>query len=342
MTGDIFSQPSRGQPIRRAVFRRRVVAGVALVAVSVVAAALTLGAGGGGSATASATATPAASDTPTATSTPEATATHTAVAPTWTPVPPEPTATATNAPIVSPTVAPQAPVPTAVATAVAPPPAPPAGRPAWTLDQLRSPLRRGDGSRPVVYLTFDDGWGYVDEIRTILEEKGASATACLVGQYVEGHPGEVQRWAAAGFSFCNHSYSHTDLTAAPLLWSQVGGMTLSDELLRTEQLLAQVAPGATMAPFFRPPFGSENATVREAAASLGYRVMLWSIDTRDWSAGTTAQSIRDHVVGSAVAGDIVLLHFTRYATVEALPGIIDGLRARGFSLEGLEGLSGAE
>jgi peptidoglycan/xylan/chitin deacetylase (PgdA/CDA1 family) len=218
------------------------------------------------------------------------------------------------------------------------PPAPPAGRPQWSFDLLHTPLRRGDTSRPVVYLTFDDGWGYVDEIRSILEEHGARATACFVGQYVDGHPGAVQRWAAAGLTFCNHSYSHTDMTKAPLLFAPNNGLAISDEITATEAALQRAVPGAVMAPFFRPPFGAENETVRGVAASYGYRTILWSMDTRDWAGERDAAALRDYVVGNAAPGDIILMHFTRATTVDALPGIIDGLRARGFALEGLETL----
>jgi peptidoglycan/xylan/chitin deacetylase (PgdA/CDA1 family) len=172
----------------------------------------------------------------------------------------------------------------------------------------------------------------------VLEQRGARATACFVGQYVDGHPGAVQRWAVAGLSFCNHTYSHTDMTKAPLLFSQNRALTLSDELVATEAALQRAVPGAVMAPFFRPPFGAENETVRGVAASLGYRTILWSMDTRDWAGERDAAGLRDYVVANAMPGDIILMHFTRAATVDALPGIIDGLRARGFALEGLEAL----
>lgn len=265
-------------------------------------------------------------DTPTGTATPSPSPTYTAtVTPTSTPTPAN-TPAATPAAPSRPTVVPPA------------QPLPPVdGRPHWTLEQLRAPLSRGDTSRMVVYLTFDDGWGYGDRILSILLEKGVRATACLNGQFIVEQPGFVRRWADAGLTFCNHSYTHSDMTARPLLWSEGDGLTMTEELERTELALSQVVPGATMRPFFRPPYGSQDATVREVAASLGYRTILWSLDPRDWSNSDPAW-LRDYVVSSARPGDIVLLHFNRIATVEALPGIIDGLRARGFAIEGLETL----
>jgi peptidoglycan-N-acetylglucosamine deacetylase len=272
------------------------------------------------------TPTPTPTSTPTSTPTdpPTATPTHTPVPDTPTPEPPAP------------------PPPPAPPTQPAPPPAPnPApppvvGRPAWSPDVMRQPLRRGDTGRPVVYLTFDDGWGHPDAILAILQEKGVRATACLVGTFMEQHPDFVRRWAASGNTFCNHSWNHDDLTRLPLLFGAPG--SLPENLTRTEELLARIAPGHSMRPFMRPPFGSLNAEVASAAAELGYRPILWSLDPQDWRPGVDPNALRNHVVSNATNGDIILLHFTRYSTVQALPGIIDGLRARGFSIEGLETL----
>jgi peptidoglycan/xylan/chitin deacetylase (PgdA/CDA1 family) len=238
---------------------------------------------------------------------------------------PEPTAT-TAPPTSTPPVVPPLPSP------------PPAGRPAWTPGQLLIPLLRGDTSAAIVYLTFDDGWGYVDDVRAVLQQKQAAATACLVGQYIEGHAEAVRRWSDAGLTFCNHSYSHTDLTKSALLFSPAGALSTAYELTATEAALQRAVPGATMAPFFRPPFGAENQTLRGVAASLGYRTILWSLDTRDWAGERGSSELRDYVVNNARPGDVILMHFTRWTTVEALPGIIDGLRARGFTIAGLESL----
>ena len=78
--------------------------------------------------------------------------------------------------------------------------------------------------------------------------------------------------------------------------------------------------------------------VRAAAAALGYRTILWSLDPQDWRPGLDAGYVRDSVVDRAQNGDVILLHFERRSTVDALPSIIDGLRARGFDILGLESL----
>jgi len=190
-----------------------------------------------------------------------------------------------------------------------------------------------------VYLTFDDGWGYGDDVLRVLVERHVPATACLVGQFITTNTDFVRRWVDAGLTLCNHTFGHPHLLRAG------GSAAISeetmDEISRTAAALARIAPGAIMEPFFRPPYGEENETTRNAAAALGYRSILWSVDPGDWRQGLDPAQLRDQVVSTARPGDIILLHFEQRSTVEALPYIIDGLRERGFTLMGLESLPGA-
>ena len=93
------------------------------------------------------------------------------------------------------------------------PPLPPVilGRPSWSAALLLTPLRHGDTSRAAVYLTFDDGYGFPDQILQVLQEKHVRATACLVGSFVVARRAFVQHWVEAGDTLCNHSYTHAHL-----------------------------------------------------------------------------------------------------------------------------------
>jgi peptidoglycan/xylan/chitin deacetylase (PgdA/CDA1 family) len=44
------------------------------------------------------------------------------------------------------------------------------------------------------------------------------------------------------------------------------------------------------------------------------------------------------VLGNARGGSVVLMHLGGYETLEALPSIVDGLRAQGFTLANLDEL----
>ena len=81
---------------------------------------------------------------------------------------------------------------------------------------------------------------------------------------------------------------------------------------------------------FAPPGGDHNRQAVAVAAELGYKTVLWTIDTVDWQrpAPTT---IIDRVVGRASNGALVLMHPTQ-PTLEALPIILDQLIQKGYRL----------
>ena len=146
----------------------------------------------------------------------------------------------------------------------------------------------------------------------------------VVGVYVTAYPSITQAIAAGGFEVGDHTQSHGLLTGLPWSWLlyEIGGGTTR---------FAQ-ATGHRTVPLFRPPYGATNATVAAAAGQKGFLYeVLWDVDTNDWQ-GLSAATIRDHVLGHAHSGAIVLMHLSAAHTAEALPGIIAGLRNRGYQL----------
>ena len=106
--------------------------------------------------------------------------------------------------------------------------------------------------------------------------------------------------------------------------------------LTTAESAISAAGGPSSKPFFRPPFGTENPAILAAAASAGYPyTVLWDVDTNDAKpsadGGPTAQDIVTRVLSRAGGGSIVLLHLDGEHTLEALPGIVDGLNQAGFA-----------
>ena len=71
-----------------------------------------------------------------------------------------------------------------------------------------------------------------------------------------------------------------------------------------------------------------------AAAGYPYTI-LWSTDTIDWrtvaDGGPTAAQSAAKVVAGRTAGGIVLMHLGGWTTRDALPAMIAGLRAAGYT-----------
>ena len=108
---------------------------------------------------------------------------------------------------------------------------------------------------------------------------------------------------------------------------------IQGQLQQTEDAVL-AATGRSTKPLFRPPFGAHDAAVRTAVATDGYAyTVMWDVDTVDAKppaqGGPTADDIVAKVLSRARSGSIVLLHLGGAHTLEALPGIVDGLRARG-------------
>jgi peptidoglycan/xylan/chitin deacetylase (PgdA/CDA1 family) len=181
------------------------------------------------------------------------------------------------------------------------------------------------GSRrsKVVALTFDDGYGPTTTLKVldVLRRSRVNATFFMTGRAVELFPTVWREVAAAGFPIADHTYDHRDLA----------GMCFADQALElTRQAEAvRAALGADPVALMRPPYGSRDAITPLAAAAVGDRaVVLWDVDTRDWSGIAAWRVARNALAGGN--GSIVLMHTLYATTAAALPRIIAGYRARGF------------
>jgi peptidoglycan/xylan/chitin deacetylase (PgdA/CDA1 family) len=121
------------------------------------------------------------------------------------------------------------------------------------------------------------------------------------------------------FDFANHSWDHPD-------FRDLTKAQMADQLTRTETGLLPVL-GSTR-PWFRPPFGGWNETVRAGVGAAGWRtIVMWDVDTIDWrpeaDGGPTAADMKAKLLAKAQGGSIVLMHLGGYNTLEALPGLLD-------------------
>ncbi|MBB2955532.1 peptidoglycan/xylan/chitin deacetylase (PgdA/CDA1 family) [Bifidobacterium commune] len=178
--------------------------------------------------------------------------------------------------------------------------------------------------RNVIALTFDDGPSeYSAQILDILKEKGVKATFFDVGQHSAAEPQMEQRMVAEGHQVASHSNTHVDMF-------KLNPQQLQAELSQSLDNIEK-ASGVTTK-MLRAPYGNFGAEQWRYAGDLIDCNVMWSIDTMDWKL-PGAQAISDAVLLKAYNGAVVLMHDgggDRTQDVEALPGIIDGLKAQGF------------
>jgi peptidoglycan/xylan/chitin deacetylase (PgdA/CDA1 family)/sulfur carrier protein ThiS len=186
-----------------------------------------------------------------------------------------------------------------------------------------------------VALTFDDGpWpGQTMQILAILRRFHARATFFTIGDQAERYPGIIAAEERQHGVFVeDHSWSHP---LTPPFGEQRPGVVRA-QIDRARRTLIAEGVQPTL---FRPPGGGWSDRVVAIASSLGCRVVLWSVDPRDWAPGRTAKGIVRSVLSHVEAGSIVIMHDgggNRAATIKALPRIIRGIRRKGLRLVTVE------
>ncbi|MFE5324558.1 polysaccharide deacetylase family sporulation protein PdaB [Paenibacillus sp. NPDC056579] len=180
--------------------------------------------------------------------------------------------------------------------------------------------------KKVIALTFDISWGDVrtEPILKILEDKGVKkATFFLSSPWAKDHPEVVSRIVKGGWEIGSHGHKHVNYSSLN-----------TDEEIRTQiktahQILSEVT-GQTPT-LLRLPNGDFDKRVLRIADELNYSVIQWDTDSQDWL-NKGVDTIINRVVTKAHPGDIVLLHASDSSkqTHEALPVIIDQLRAKGY------------
>lgn len=186
-------------------------------------------------------------------------------------------------------------------------------------------------SNKLIALTFDDGPSSATTPRLLdtLKNKNVKATFFVLGNLAQRSPDIIRREAAEGHEVASHTPYHDQLTR--LTASQVRAQALEMDRIFTDIL-------GTVPPFTRPPYGSYDDSVRSA---LGQPLIIWSIDPRDW-ADRDVSIVCSRVTSAAFDGAIILVHDIHATTVDAVPCIIDNLRAQGYQFLTVSELAAAK
>jgi peptidoglycan/xylan/chitin deacetylase (PgdA/CDA1 family) len=220
---------------------------------------------------------------------------------------------------------------------------PVAALPSDTLFAIRTPDRRaqtaaavpevifhGPRTAKLIALTFDacstkDRARYDSALVNILVEKHVPATLFLGGKWMEERPAETRYLSSLPMmELANHTYSHPHLT-------RITDDSIRWQLLETNKIVTALT-GKNFH-LFRAPFGELDARVVRVAAACGLRAVQYDLASGDPDKSFTRDRLAGYVIRAAQNGSIVVMHINGHGwhTAEALPVIIDALRARGFS-----------
>jgi peptidoglycan-N-acetylglucosamine deacetylase len=172
-----------------------------------------------------------------------------------------------------------------------------------------------------VWLTFDDGPHPANTKKVIatLAAHKLTATFFVIGRHCALYPQTLKLVADAGHRIANHTYNHPKLTT-------LTRAKIRDEIVKTETLIAPYLHGRKL---FRPPYGAHNAAVDDVVADLGYRLVIWNVDTVDWSKDFRPDKWVQHGINQIKArqNSVVLNHDIWRSTAANLDLFIQKIKA---------------
>ena len=202
------------------------------------------------------------------------------------------------------------------------PPPPPSSRIALPGDGILHSLP-GDGD--LLALTVDDGVNS-DVVR--LYTQFAVDTGVRLTYFVNGvnnswtdNMALLRPLVDSGqIQLANHTWSHPDLTT-------ISSSEIADQLTRNDRFLAN-SYGVNAKPFYRPPYGNQNESVRAVAADLGYKATtLWNGSLSD-STLITEDYIKQMADKYFQPQSIVIGHLNHMPVTHVYGTLVDIIRAR--------------
>jgi len=173
-----------------------------------------------------------------------------------------------------------------------------------------------------VALTFNITWGTTKAepiVDLLVKENIKSATFFVSGSWAENHPHIVEKISKSGFEIGLLGYEYLD-------YSKIEDAKIRQDILRAEEILRKL--NIKHKKILRAPNGHFDKRLLTIADRLGYSVVHWSIDTKDWQNPGIDQIVNS--IKGAKNGDIILMSASDSAkqTAVALPEIIKTLEKK--------------
>ena len=187
-------------------------------------------------------------------------------------------------------------------------------------------------SEKVVALTFDDGPSleWTPKILDVLDKYNVKATFFMIGGHVLKYPEVARRVARGGHEIGNHTFDHHVLI-------YYKPEELIGEIKKAEKVIQETTNQKTV--LFRPPKAWLTPTEKVIINKLGYKTILWSLNSKDWVNFDDKYIVR-YLVHHIKPGDIILFHDSggvltteggnRQETINSVARLIEKLKERGY------------
>ena len=187
------------------------------------------------------------------------------------------------------------------------------------------PIDRGDENSKHIAFACNVDWGneVLPDMLETLSKENINITFFVTGRWAERFPDLMQQIVDNGHEIGSHGYQHLDYEKLNLEQNE-------EQIKKADEILSKCTENKII--LFAPPSGSYNNNTLIASDKLGYKTVLWTIDTIDWRAGSTKDVIIDRVLKKdSFNGAIVLMH-PMPETAKALPVLIEAMREKGLEV----------
>jgi peptidoglycan/xylan/chitin deacetylase (PgdA/CDA1 family) len=180
-----------------------------------------------------------------------------------------------------------------------------------------------------VVLTFDDGpWpGNTPAVLKALDDECTKAVFFPIGKHATYHPEILKQVLAAGHTVGSHTWSHANLN----------GKKMTDQLAIDELekgfSAVKMALGGDPAPFFRFPQLQNNPAAVTYLGTRNVAMFSCDLDSFDFKAASAEQIINTVMTKLEKRGKgIILMHDFQKHTAEAMPTLLQRLKAGGYKI----------
>jgi len=186
-------------------------------------------------------------------------------------------------------------------------------------------------SKPVIYLTFDDGPTpeITEWVLEQLNNYNAKATFFCIGNNVKKYPDIVKKILKNGHSIGNHTHNHLKgwktKTTAYVKNVETAKSVLDEHNCETN--------------LFRPPYGRIKPKQANQLISKGYNIVMWDVLSFDWDANVTHEKCLDNIIKNTLKGSIVVFHDSLKASKNlkfVLPKVLEYYSQKDYSFKALD------
>lgn len=193
-------------------------------------------------------------------------------------------------------------------------------------------VSEGKGSKKIAYITIDDGpYTYTSAFLDILDKHDILATFFLLGKPDNKYTPVYRRIADSGHTVANHTYSHAIYEG---LYVTIDSFV--NDVLKQEKFLFNKTGVKTN--ILRFPGGSTSAlppyraNILKRLRTHNYGYVDWNVSSGDAGEKPTREKVYNNIINGSKNRNIIviLMHDYSWASLSALPSVIEELKERDY------------